>query len=141
MVLTTHSVVGASVAKIAGINPLAGFVCGLLSHYFIDSITHWDYKLKSSNEADDPAERVLTIGKNFYFDLLKIGLDLALGIFLVFLFFGKTVDPYILLSGIFGGILPDFLQFLFFKFKTSHTYLSTIRIIMQGFQQKFFIYF
>ena len=120
MILATHAIVGASVAKIVSVNPIAGFIAGLLSHYFLDSIIHWDYKLKSkkSGEGDKMSEDI-SINKDFIFDLFKLSLDLIIGIIVIilFLYSPDSKQNMILLAGTIGGILPDFLQFLYFKIK------------------------
>jgi hypothetical protein len=124
MTLTTHAVVGAAVAKIIGVNPAFGFLGGMASHYVLDSIIHWDYRLKSKcMDFEKPAEEFpvkrIFYDINFFIDLLKVGIDLALGFVLVFLFFPRpdSYMNYILLSGAVGGVLPDLLQFVYFKFK------------------------
>ncbi|OHA89477.1 MAG: hypothetical protein A2741_02765 [Candidatus Zambryskibacteria bacterium RIFCSPHIGHO2_01_FULL_43_27] len=124
MTLSVHSVVGAGLSVLARANPLTAFVMGLFSHFVLDAIPHWDYPLKSgSGGRSAPMYEDMVIGRDFVFDLLKIIADALLGITLVMFVFKPEFRSLadILTSGIFwgvvGGMLPDFLQFLYFKIK------------------------
>ena len=124
MILSAHAVVGAGLAVVAKANPLTAFVMGFLSHFVLDAIPHWDYPLKSgSGGRSAPMYEDMAIGKDFIFDLLKIIADALLGIALVMFVFKPEFRSLsdILTSGIYwgvvGGMLPDFLQFLYFKIK------------------------
>ena len=120
MVLTSHAIVGAALASVIPKYPLAGFVLGFASHFILDAIPHWDYQLRSSrkylkNRLNDD----LIIGPDFYLDLLKISLDLAVGFVLAFFIFGSFF------WGMVGAVLPDLLQFVYFKArKTPLKYLQ-----------------
>ena len=88
MILTTHSIVGSALAKVATANPVLAFAIGMSSHYILDSLPHWEYHLGSATH--DPNNRLnddMVIGKNFVFDLIKIGFDFSLGLALSLLFF------------------------------------------------------
>ena len=135
MTLTTHSVVAASIAVISKANPLAAFCLGVTSHFLLDSVPHWDYPLMSGNEATDKMKTDMVIGKSFYIDLLSIATDASLGLFLGLLFlptyhigFGALlVRP--VFCAIVGSMLPDFLQFVYFKTK-SEPFTSIYRFHM-----------
>ena len=126
MVLTTHAVFGGFLGGLAQVNPVFSFVLGFLSHFALDAIPHWDYPLGSStkNKTEDPLKGDFIIGKEFLFDLIKIGTDFLLGIIVVFLYIykGDILHPQsFLVSNIFwgalGGMVPDFLQFVYYKLK------------------------
>lgn len=106
MVLMTHVITGASVSSLVPEYPVAGFVFGLASHFILDSIPHWDYKLNSESISPEK-ENNFKIDKNFITDLLKIGIDFLLGLGLVYLFL-KNFNLAVIF-GIVGGVLPDFL--------------------------------
>ena len=123
MTLTTHSVVGASIAVLSSANPFAAFLLGFTSHFLLDSIPHWDYPLASGNKAVDPMENDLIVGKSFLVDLLYIAIDASLGLLLGLLLlpsyhmgFTPLLQSPILWS-IIGAVLPDLLQFVYFKTK------------------------
>jgi len=114
MVLTTHIVVGSALAAplVASGYPVLGVVAGLASHYALDMIPHWSYRLPS-----------ISFGKNrnewhfkpnvvdIIFDVCKIGIDVLFGLALVF-FVTAPANNYttpLLLAGL-AGILPDALQ-------------------------------
>lgn len=120
MILATHAIVGASVASIVPHHPVAGFVFGFLSHFAIDAIPHWDYFLSSMRrDPDNYLNNDMRFDKHFPFDLVKIGLDAFLGIALALLFFQQLHQPlqWSILFGMFGGMLPDALQFVYWKFR------------------------
>lgn len=127
MILSTHAITGAAIASVLPNNPVLGFAAGFLSHFLIDSIPHWDYKLRSAKK--DPNNSLnddLSLGKDFLLDLIKISIDGLLGMAVViFLFFDYSVTQLFSLSvlksvifwGITGALIPDFLQFVYFKFR------------------------
>lgn len=127
MVFSTHSIVGGSLAVISGANPIGAFIAGVASHYLLDSVPHWDYELLSKKEGQTKLDGDLEINKKFLADLCKMAIDLAIGFgTVIFLFhplgLGAILDPLYLLSNAFiwgaiGGILPDALQFLYYKIR------------------------
>jgi len=79
MVLATHAITGGAVATLTPGNPALGFLLGLLSHFLLDSIPHWDYRLASKKEDEDnPLETSMDMGKDFIRDLFVMGIDLLL---------------------------------------------------------------
>lgn len=119
MTLTTHIVAGAAGARLFAGNPVEGFIIGWLSHYVLDSIIHWDYKISSAEPQlflpGANAGKVSVRSRAFISDILKVSFDVALGFVLVFMFLSHEADPryLLLLAGGLGGVIPDFLQFIY----------------------------
>jgi hypothetical protein len=100
MVLTVHLLTGAAIATKIQPAPLA-FLLAFLSHFLLDFIFHRDY----------PINYIKTrIWRYALIDFTKIGLDLACGTFLIFLFSKNFV---LAITGGFLAILPDGLTLLF----------------------------
>ncbi|HPW34711.1 MAG TPA: hypothetical protein PK367_03085 [Candidatus Paceibacterota bacterium] len=117
MTLTTHALIGATAAQLFPKNPLIGFFVAFLSHFIIDMIPHWDYKLKSVHK--DP-DHPLGVGvelksKKFLIDISKITLDLILGIggALLILQPKSSYEISFVIFTAFAGQLPDGFQFLY----------------------------
>ncbi len=119
MVLSTHIVIGAAVAQLFPNHPILAFAAGWGSHYLMDSIPHWDYKLKSAETGHNNKIIDLKFGKDFLRDLVKIVIDVLLGFAIVLGFIALLPGQNYLatLLGIMGGVLPDALQFVYFKFR------------------------
>ncbi|MEI6553227.1 MAG: hypothetical protein WCO09_01540 [bacterium] len=120
MILTTHAVTGATLATLMPNNPILGFIVGFGSHFVLDSIPHWDYSLKSSKiDKQRPLKSDIVVNKDFFKDLIKIGLDAVLGLTLSLLLLGvlRHQSILIILCGAIGGMTPDFLQFVYFKWR------------------------
>ncbi len=121
MTLATHAVVGASVAGIASQNPILAIIFAFLSHYLLDAFPHGHYKVLSHKKhKENPLSDDMVYGNQFLIDISKIGLDFALGIGLSFLFF-KTASQttnFIILAGALAGVLPDALQFVYWKIRS-----------------------
>ncbi len=118
MTLATHGIVGAAAIALVPTNPVLGFALAFASHLAIDSLPHRDYELLSKVEGERKLDMDMKLGRLFVYDLLRtgtdafIGLVIALAIFSVWLF---HVPFYIVVLGVVGGVLPDFLQLVFFK--------------------------
>lgn len=126
MTLSTHAIIGGSLAAaipLAYNQPLKftalAFMAGILSHFLLDGVPHWDYSLASDNKSEDPMGADLKIGRSFLFDLIKVGLDVSLGLLVAGLFFISIAgrQPSIIFAGVLGAILPDFLQFAYMKIR------------------------
>ncbi len=118
MTLTTHAIVGAAVAQLFPQNPVLAFAAGFLSHFAIDSLPHWDYTLLSLREnKENPLETDMDINKEFLLDIVRMGTDAFVGILLsILIFTGIFKIPFwIPVLGASAGLLPDFLQFVYFK--------------------------
>lgn len=116
MTLTTHGILGAATASLFPSHyPIAWFAA-FLSHFFSDAIPHWDYRTNSLKKDLNPLKTDFIISKKSLVDFIKIGFDFSLGIGLGFLFFPTPLyDPWIIIGGAFFGILPDPLQFVYWK--------------------------
>ena len=120
MTLTTHAVVGAAISSALRLNPGAALLAGFMSHFLLDRLPHWDYKLDSAKiDEKNPLNDDIPVNKKAIRDWVKISFDILLGPCLVLIFFmsnGQT-DWESLLAGAFGGMLPDGLKFIFMKFR------------------------
>lgn len=119
MTLSAHAVVGAALSSAFRLNPGASFLVGFMSHFLLDRVPHWDYKLKSANiDENNPFNNDLPVTRQAWLDFVKIGFDASLGLGLSLVFFlgnGQDLNWLSLLAGAFGGILPDGLQFVYMK--------------------------
>jgi hypothetical protein len=123
MTLTTHAIVGAAAASLFPEQPVLAFVAGFASHFAIDAIPHWDYKMLSKKINGDeararPLEQDMVLGKHFLLDLVRIGSDALFGLLLsvgIFYFWLFHIPFLIVAVGAIAGILPDPLQFVYFK--------------------------
>ena len=120
MVLATHLIIGGVLGGVIGDQPTLAFTAGVFSHFLLDAIPHWDYPLRSHQvDPDNQLNISMTLNRDFLIDLIKISGDLTIGVFLLWLaslFFGWPINSSVL-WGVLGGILPDFLQFAYFKLK------------------------
>lgn len=119
MTLGTHAVVGASLASLVPEHPLLAFLVGFISHFILDSIPHWDYKLLSiSKDENNKLNTDMVMGRNFLIDLSRIGFDVVAGLVAIFFLVGDLFhSPFVLILGAIGAMLPDALQFVYFKYK------------------------
>lgn len=119
MILFTHAAIGAAVAEAAR-SPALVFTLAFASHFVLDAIPHWDYHLRSVRVDAAGKARDIEIGRDFLFDFLKIGADAILGTALALYMYGYLLTPgdgAVIFIGIVGGLLPDFLQFAYFKIR------------------------
>ncbi len=121
MTLTTHAVVGASAAELFPEHPLLAFIAGFTSHFLIDAIPHWDYRLLSGHidEKNPLNSDIVVTHKHFPYDLVRVAGDAFLGMLLSMLIFSPANGFPLAVTalGAIGGILPDPLQFIYFKFR------------------------
>ena len=60
----------------------------------------------------------MVMGRNFIIDLFRISFDVAVGLFVAFLIVGNLFHPpFVFIFGAIGAMLPDALQFVYFKYK------------------------
>ena len=120
MTLSTHAVVGATSAALFPSHPITAFIAGFLSHFILDAIPHWDYKILSAYANPDMAlsKKSAMADKYFMLDLLRTGSDAFIGLSVVFLIWypAFSAEWRILLLGAIGGMFPDFLQFVYARF-------------------------
>lgn len=122
MTLADHAIGGTAAALIFRKNPLLAFAAAFLSHFVLDAVPHWHYKLKSLRENPaDPAGGYMVFDKSFLEDVLKTGLDFGLGaapsLLAINLFFPQHLTAAFL--GVIGGVMPDFLQLVYYIFPRS----------------------
>lgn len=124
MTLTTHAMVGAAAASLFPSNPVLAFTAGFCSHFCIDALPHWDYKLLSKQEPmeikDKLEENMNVHSKEFIFDLFRVGGDAVLGTILAVFIFSLWLfhlPLWLVVLGAWAGILPDPLQFVYFRLK------------------------
>lgn len=108
MVLVTHAVIGAALTTRIG-NILGSFLVGVVSHYIFDMVPHWHYPaprlIKAVNTK--PGTKSVTFTRQLFPDMVRVAIDLALGISLSLIFF--DADMPVILAGAFGAVLPDLL--------------------------------
>ncbi|MFH1170506.1 MAG: hypothetical protein V1704_03015 [Candidatus Vogelbacteria bacterium] len=124
MILATHAITSAALAALMPDQPILAFTAGVASHFLLDAIPHWDYDLRSSRkDENNPLNNDMIIGRDFWFDLIKLGADTFLGLALGWLFFHQffldhgSLGLLTFAAGAIGGLLPDALQFAYFKLR------------------------
>lgn len=98
MIITPHMLVGAAIGIYSpGIAPAFGF--GVLSHYLLDALPHWDYlgEIRTSK------------AQNF----LKIVLDFIIGLVAVLALVWDLPQKDLIIAGVMGTLLPDCVQFIY----------------------------
>lgn len=128
MTLGTHAIVGAATATLFPSHPVTAFFAGFCSHFILDAIPHWDYKIlseyansdraMSSNVVNSSKSKELKPDRYFWLDILRTGADTLLGFIIIFIVWYSIVfvEWKVLILGAIGGILPDFLQFVYMRF-------------------------
>lgn len=116
MILTTHAVTGAALASLFPHQPVIGFLAAFASHYVLDAIPHWDYPILTASLKPNIGGK-LRLEKSLLIDFTKLGSDALLGLLLATLFFAPLPSVFPALLGAIGGLLPDFLQFVYTRFR------------------------
>lgn len=124
MTLTTHIVFAGAVTKplIGNYNPLLIFVVAFASHFILDAIPHFDYKLLSAKEEDSMSAKIVKDYKLISKDLVRIGTDILVGsviIVVTYSFLEITFPAIIFIAVIIGAIMPDALQPVYWLSKNS----------------------
>lgn len=123
MILSTHAVVGGAAAGLLTSHPVIGAGVGFVSHLLLDMVPHWDYVLRSRVERPDGTTKDITVGPAFARDLIRIAADALIGVIVIGVAawaFGAVPASWWIAGsavvwGAAGGILPDALQFLYFR--------------------------
>lgn len=118
MILTPHAIVGATLANLLPEEPLLGFSIAYISHYLLDVLPHVDYKI--NNFLDDNTKSVKSIIKNASaaLDFLYIFFDFIFAVLICSVLFIRSRETAVItFIGLIGGVLPDFFQFLYYKYK------------------------
>lgn len=128
MTLTTHAIIGASVAQFFPQAPVLGFVAALASHYVADVIPHYDVgnllpSIKRKFDGNVNSIQGFTVNKQFFIDGLIVFTDMLLGILLALLFWHSSAGLTIILVGALGGLLPDLLQIVYSFWRTNRSFV------------------
>lgn len=125
MILATHAIAGAALVTAMPNRPIFAFAVGATSHFLLDAIPHWDYELRSSRkDENNPLNNDIVISREFWFDLIKLGTDALVGLGLSWFFFHSffighgSLGLLTFAAGVTGGLLPDALQFAYFKIRS-----------------------
>lgn len=117
MILTPHAIIGAAVSNIFPNHPEVGFILAYLSHYAMDAVPHNHYKINSFIVDKNDISPVLN-NKKTIIQLLSIIFDFLAGTIIAVMIFSRDWHSlFITLIGVAGGVMPDFFQFLYFKYK------------------------
>lgn len=122
MVLSTHAVAGAASVIIFKGYPLLGLILVFLSHFILDAIPHWHYKVLSRVKNDSlPFGEKLDFGIVFLKDIFRGGIDFGLGIVISLTVSQIFFPSYFWLTafGAFAGALPDLIQVIYYRFPNS----------------------
>ncbi len=105
MTATAHALIGGAIAASIP-DPSIGLPLAALSHPIADMIPHWDFGLGWKKKT-----KLLLFAQSIF--------DLAFGIVVTFLIFGRSVDTTYLISAIFLSEVWDILQmpYLLFNWK------------------------
>ena len=113
MILTSHIIISGILASKTQNYFLAAAI-GLISHYVLDAIPHWDYLLDKF-EFRIKTEKNFIKKKGFWREIIKVTADAlaGFGLLALFVFLDKDANIAPLIISAFFGILPDAIQFLF----------------------------
>ncbi len=119
MTLATHGVVGSLVAQSLAWNPALAVPVAFLSHFALDAIPHWDYKLHSvGGDYNDSMTWTFSYGYSFIKDGLKVGFDFLIGVILsvvIFKILGVQMS-WVGWVGLVIAVSPDFFHFIYGHF-------------------------
>ena len=119
MTLATHGVVGALVAQSLAWNPALAVPVAFLSHFALDAIPHWDYKLHSvGGDYNDSMSWTFSYGGSFIKDGLKVGFDFLVGViltYIIFMILGVHMS-WVTWVGLVMAVSPDFFHFIYGHF-------------------------
>ncbi len=120
MILTSHAIAGTIVASLVPNHPVLGFGLGLVSHYLLDMIPHWEAPMHT-DALTNKEDLGLASFKNkiLWLDFFIKGSDLFIGISLsaLVLYFMSCFNLQVLIIGASAGVLPDLLQFFYLLWK------------------------
>lgn len=119
MILATHALGGTVAALVFRSNPLLAFAAAFLSHFTLDAIPHWDYPVRSLDRSIKSGNPIRKLDGVLLGDLARTGLDFFVGAGLSFLLAmpADLNSALIVGLGVLGGVLPDFLQLVYFIVK------------------------
>ena len=111
LILSTHAIVGGAIASLMPSHPLLAAVAGFASHFAIDAIPHWDYRLRSIAIGKGADNRRLGLNRHVVLDLAVIALDACAGLALALWLFATPASVWVITLGAAAAMLPDPLQF------------------------------
>lgn len=117
MILASHIIVSGLLGATTQNYFLAAAI-GLVSHYILDAIPHWDY-LSSEFISKVKTEIGFLKKKKFWQKLIKVTIDILIGFGLLSIIFIATLKNPVpkniipIFISIFFGVLPDALQLLY----------------------------
>ena len=113
MILASHIIISGILASKTQ-NYFLAAVIGLISHYVLDAIPHWDY-LSDEFEPGIKTEKSFIKRKEFWREIIKITTDAlaGFGFLAFFVFIDKDANIAPLIVSALFGILPDAMQFLY----------------------------
>ncbi len=117
MTLSTHAIVGAGSAILLRNYPILGLIAAFFSHFLLDAIPHWHYKILSkSADSSLPFGMKLNLGSSFTKDVFRGSADFCLGLIASILMslFLFPDNLWLILAGVFASVLPDFLQVVYY---------------------------
>jgi hypothetical protein len=109
MILSTHAIVGGALASLFPSHPVLVVAAGFASHFAIDAIPHWDYKLRSISVAAGARNQLRLTGPLLR-DLGLIGFDASAGMALALVLFATPATAGAIALGAIAAMLPDPLQ-------------------------------
>ncbi len=113
MILTSHIVISGILASKTQNYFLAAAI-GLISHYVLDAIPHWDY-LSDEFESGIKIDKNFVKRKTFWREIIKISIDglAGFGLLALFIFLDKDANIAPLIISALFGVLPDAMQFIY----------------------------
>ena len=103
MILITHAIAGAALAATQK-NPLMALITGFLSHFVLDIVPHWEYRIDALQK--DPLSReAIPSYRKIAIDGL-LGAAVPVAVFVLW----NGANFWLIFSGLVGGLLPDALQ-------------------------------
>lgn len=113
MILASHIIISGLLASKTQNYFLAALI-GLISHYILDAIPHWDYlseefKLKANGNPG------FIKSKKFWQEIIKVVADIVIGLLLLFIFLkpSSLINIIPAVIGLFFGVLPDPINLLY----------------------------
>lgn len=94
MLIAAHSIGGSLAGEVIG-NPFLAFLLGIVLHYLLDAIPHYD---------------TTDGGKFTKRQLILILVDALFGFILLFIMLDKSCNVYAFWAGALGGIAPDLID-------------------------------
>jgi hypothetical protein len=109
VILSTHAIIGASIASIMPEHPALALASGIASHFAIDAIPHWDYPLRAISVKPN-SDSALKLNWSLFQDIGFIVLDAGVGLAIAFWLYATPAAASSVLLGALGAMLPDPLQ-------------------------------